>query len=592
MDFHTAQENAHRKTRWLGVAFFCSVLTVALCVGGLSIIVASFTSETPLTSYFPPFISGTIIAACIILFPYLFKASQLAQGGDTVARDLGGRHLYGVPSDFHERRLQNIVEEMALASGVPVPQIYIMDEEQGINAFAAGTEPSNAVIGVTRGCLEHLSREQLQGVIAHEFSHILNGDMRMNMKMVGWVFGLTFITIIGRMLLELFSHSHYYHRRDRESGGLTIALIALGFGLLVIGGIGVFFARLLQSAISRQREYLADASAVQFTRNPDSIAGALMKIGGLSHGSKIHSPKATEASHLFFSDGGLFSFGFATHPPLKVRINRIREDWDGEFPEQEAPPIYTPSHQTSSFAETSQTIATPPRSPSLRQFESLAHDRSQAQLLIFALIAASGQGLNGLEVQRLRQLSDDDSAPTLINQWSQQLAQLSSLEKARLIDLAIPTLRTLSPADQQRFLALCNELTLADQHRTLFEYMLQQVVERHLLRHSAAASFAKVKFKKLSQLSAELDYLSAFMAHCERDDAPLGNPDIERLAATLDRCQHASLPVKQELLLKMQHIANSDGLLSNREAELLRAVADSIGAPLTDALNLPVAKPD
>src|SRR5438270_13188515 len=236
----------------------------------------------------------TLGTLAVISIGSVFKTLQLASGGSVVAELLGGRLINSNTSDADERKLLNVVEEMSIASGVPVPQVYVMDSEAGINAFTAGHSPSDAAIGVTRGCTKMLSRDELQGVIAHEFSHILNGDMRLNIRLMGVVFGILCLAIIGRVLLQTRSRSS----RDRNP------LPLLGLALVVIGSIGVFFGRLIQAAVSRQREFLADASAVQFTRNPEGIAGALKKIGGLGEmGSRLSQSHAEEASHMFFGNG-------------------------------------------------------------------------------------------------------------------------------------------------------------------------------------------------------------------------------------------------------------------------------------------------
>jgi len=492
----------------------------------------------------------------------------------------------------HIRRPRNL--EMALASGVPVPMVYVMDHENGINAFAAGTEPANAVIGVTRGCLERLSREELQGVIAHEFSHILNGDMKMNMKMVGWVFGLTAISIIGRILIRSLTHGRIRvgGGRDRNSGQIALIIIALGAGLMIIGGLGVFFARMLQAAISRQREYLADASAVQFTRNPDSIAGALSKIGGFRDGSKILAPKASEASHLFFAHGGLFSFGFATHPPLEDRIKRIKKDWDGEFKKPKLQPIKnTADHRAvdgkiSSFAGEEQygapePIITPYSGNTLPPtFLAAAHDTTHAQLLVFAMLVSSGGGTAGMEARHLQEISSDQEGLDLINSWSKELDSISSLDQVALLDIAIPTLRRLSYPAKSRFLDITRELTHADREVSLFEYMLQQVIERHLIRHAQGASYAKVHYHRISQITPQLKLLSELMTRCEQNKLELEPHEIRELHDALDKCQHASPKVKNQLVRAMHEQAQADHKITDRETELLRAIADAIGCAI------------
>ena len=269
-----------------------------------------------------------------------FKTLELAQGGSAVATALGGRPVSPTTADPNERKLLNVVEEMAIAAGVPVPQVYLLPEERGINAFAAGHSTSDAAVTVTGGAIKLLTRDELQGVIGHEFSHILNADMRLNLRLIGIIFGIICLTVIGRILLRT---------RGRRN-----PLPLLGLALLLIGWIGVLFGRLIQAAVNRQREFLADASSVQFTRNPAGLAGALRKIGGLSYGSKLAAAHAEEASHMFFSNGMGESFFHLmdTHPPLAARIRAIDPSFDGTFP-----PV----------AVTGEESATPPVSPLRRQ---------------------------------------------------------------------------------------------------------------------------------------------------------------------------------------------------------------------------------
>lgn len=286
-------------------------------------------------------VSGVVLL--VVLGASGFKVLQLRGGGGVVARSLGGRQLDPATRDPAERRLLNIVEEMALASGTPVPEVYLLEQEEGINAFAAGHSPHDAAIGVTRGCIETLNRDELQGVIAHEFSHILNGDMRLNVRLIGVLFGILVLAVLGEILMRSAFLSGGSRRNNKDNSGMI--LLVLGFAVMAIGMIGIFFGRLIQSAISRQREYLADASAVQFTRYPDGIANALIKIG--QGGSRLHSEHAQETAHMFFANGLKHNLGggFATHPPLPVRIRAIKPDWDGSFEvpresraERKAPP--------------------------------------------------------------------------------------------------------------------------------------------------------------------------------------------------------------------------------------------------------------
>ena len=222
----------------------------------------------------------------------LYKISELSAGGETVALMLGGRPVNPQTTDLAERRLLNVVEEMALASGMPVPPVYVLDNEPGINAFAAGHQPGDAVVAVSAGCLQYLTREELQGVMGHEFSHILNGDMRLNLRLIGIVFGILVLAVIGYYVMR--SAGLFSSRQLARRGGAALAVFFLGLALLVLGYLGVFLGKVIKSAVSRQREFLADASSVQFTRNPGGLAGALKKIGGLGVGSRIRDAHAEE----------------------------------------------------------------------------------------------------------------------------------------------------------------------------------------------------------------------------------------------------------------------------------------------------------
>ena len=332
MDFQTHQEEAQQNT---------AKLLALLVVGIIAIVAVVSLLMTGLLYYgsgeLQP-ISAVAVAApittLVIVGTSLVKSSQIKSGGGSyVAESMGGRPVDFNTLDAAEKQLSNVVEEIAIASGMPVPALYLLDDEPGINAFAAGWTADTAAIGVTRGALVHLNRRELQGVIAHEFSHIANGDTRVKTKIIGWVFGIAVITVIGRILLQ-----HLWwapRRRNRDDNNMAMVLLAAAIGLIVIGSVGALFARMIQAAVSRQREYLADASAVQYTRDPAGIGEALMKIGGLSNGNKIRAAHATESAHLFFSSA--FGASFATHPSLKERIARLMPEWNGRFTESTAP---------------------------------------------------------------------------------------------------------------------------------------------------------------------------------------------------------------------------------------------------------------
>jgi Zn-dependent protease with chaperone function len=346
MDFFEAQDQARKGTTKLVVLFVFAMLGTVIALNAIALGAAHFVEQNqasaelgapppdPSFDFFRPGLQAIVSLATIAVIggASLFKSAQLHGDGGKVARLLGGRLLEPTTTDADERKLLNVIEEMSLASGVPVPDTYVMDREMGINAFAAGSDVDNAAIGVTRGLMETMSRDELQGVIAHEYSHILNGDMRLNVRLIGVIFG---ILVIGLLGYAIFRYAPYL-MMSRGSGNNKNNGAAVGIALFVVGGlvwlvgsIGVLFGRLIQASISRQREFLADASAVQFTRNPHGIRDALRKIGGNSEGAIVHNPHAGECSHLFF--GNAFNSFFSTHPPLPQRIKAIDPAWDGSM---------------------------------------------------------------------------------------------------------------------------------------------------------------------------------------------------------------------------------------------------------------------
>ena len=333
MNFFEHQDNARKNSRWLILVFILAVAAIVVAINLVILIALGFFSFDAETASVPfsevvkqnvPLLAGSAVASvAFILVASLFKMVSLQAGGGQVARQLGGTLVDSTTRDPLRRRLCNVVEEIALASGVPVPEIYVLDQEAGINAFAAGYTPADAAVAVTRGALEKLDRNELQGVIAHEFSHILNGDMRINIRLMGALFGILMLALIGRRVLI---HSHVFGRSSRSRNGGAIILIA--FGLMAVGYIGLFFGRWIKAAVSRQREYLADASAVQFTRNPDSIGGALKKIAVYGNSSYLNVD-TEEVSHMLFGDGRKMNL-FSTHPKLEDRIRKVDPGFTAE----------------------------------------------------------------------------------------------------------------------------------------------------------------------------------------------------------------------------------------------------------------------
>jgi Zn-dependent protease with chaperone function len=325
VDFYRRQAAARGQTRWLVFAFILALLAVALALDFVLFTFLAgrnsdygFNALDYAAAHPGQAVFSTLLVMGVLGIASLYKSIQLRGGGGVVARSLGGVLITADTTDLKRKRLLNIVEEMAIASGVPMPEVYLLEQEPGINAFAAGHTPANAAVTVTQGALDRLTRDELQGVIGHEFSHILNGDMRLNVQLMGWVFGLFVIGLIGRLIVQFSPRSD---RRDSNA-----AFIALGFAIIVLGYVGMLAGRILQAAVSRQRERLADASGVQFTRNPQGLKGALVKIAALPEGSALVAADAEQTAHMFFADA--LSRVFATHPPILERIRELDPQFD------------------------------------------------------------------------------------------------------------------------------------------------------------------------------------------------------------------------------------------------------------------------
>ncbi|MEY2407912.1 MAG: hypothetical protein QOF48_582 [Verrucomicrobiota bacterium] len=559
MDFFARQEKARRNTAWLVVYF---VLGVALMLVTVNIVFAFAFRYHQFEKLGPPGLWNPSLCAwvsvstlALILGGSLFKTIELAQGGSIVAGSLGGEPVDPHTRDPDFRKLLNVVEEMSIAAGVPRPELYVMRDEKGINAFAAGTAPDNAVIGVTEGCVRYLSRDELQGVIAHEFSHILNGDMRLNLRLMGIIFGIVCVMLLGRVLLEVFL------RGGSDRGGKkgsSFHLIIIAVALLVIGWLGAFFGKLIQAAVSRQREFLADASAVQFTRNPLGLAGALKKIGGFAYGSKLASPQAAAASHMFFGNGvGESWFGFtATHPPLEQRIRLLDPAWDGKFPtlltdaaqerseymeQLKAPSGHRPAaapqplrgllglQAAAGLAARPLTAAEAIRkfdAPTAQHLEYAAQFKAGlspalvaaceeplgATALIFGLLLSGDPAVRASQLVSLNRLLPGPVANE-VRRLDTEVAALDPSFKLSLAMMALPGLRRMAASQYLLFEKAIADLVQADQQIDLFEFALQKIVLRRLEPQFKPPRKNATQYYALSRLLPECAILLSSLAH-------------------------------------------------------------------------------
>lgn len=624
MDFFAAQDRTRAKTARLVFLFIIAVFAVVAAIYAVVIGVMVKTSSTPDFNWFDPrlflMVGGGTLA--IILVGSIAKIIALSKGGSYVAESLGGRLIQPATTDLDERKVLNVVEEMAIASGMPVPQVYILDEEKGINAFAAGYSPNDAVVTVTRGCAEQLGRDELQGVVAHEFSHILNGDMRLNIRLMGLLSGITLIATIGWIILRSGSGRVRLRTRSSSKGGGQIYILALL--LLVIGYIGVLMGRLIQSAVSRQREFLADASAVQFTRNPLGIANALKKIGGFADGSKIVSPAAGEACHMFFSAaiGSLF----ATHPPLAERIKRIDPGFSGEFEAAgsgdtraavaassawealdssvssiaaDAPEVVkmvgtiTPEHVSHGAA----LLAGVPE-----KIKAETGDILGASALVCALLLSGNEAEKENQTALLAKTAPQKFLRHVLL-LDKALADLNPRLRLPVLDLALPALRMMSLKQYEVLKGYIKILVEADAKISIFEFSVKEVVFSRV-EAALTAKTPRIRFRSMAPLTDDcVKLISALAAagHPDPADAekafsaafavlPLKKAGIAMLPAesvafkqlhtSLTRFAASSPGVKKAIFEACAHCVLYDGTVSMHEAELLRAIACFLDIPL------------
>ena len=647
MNFFEHQHQAHQESKKLLVLFFLAVvaIVVALNYVALGIWIAT-KGGGHLAAYhaYPTQYYGYVSALtlAVIAGGSLYQMAELRSGGDAVAEMAGGRLLDPNSKDRQERRLLNIVEEMSLASGIACPKVYVMDEEDAINAFAAGYHQNEAVVAVTRGTLTRLNRDELQGVIAHEFSHILNGDMRMNVKLIGVLFGIQMIASSGEILMDLVMRTRISRSRDDKGMSIQLAAFLVGLALFIVGYIGIFFGRLIKSAVSRQREFLADASAVQFTRNPDGIGGALKKIGGLTKvnqcGSRIKNPRAEQLSHMFLGAAkpSLLSGLFATHPPIGTRLerlygrpveflkaNEIEEVEDvGEVnemafgfapqaqsavqseaqvqgrPAQGFDPQFgyagTPSP---SQHESAQTLSLPSQ-PIPDDLRAAARDLNAAQALVYAaLLDQRDAQAYQIQLELLKVSAPQHCALATMFQ-----EQLHGSFRIPLLDLATPTLRMLDVDQKKRLLQIVGKLINADQVVSETEFVLQTILDRRLNQYSGRA--VAVRFDSLGELRQEVTLLVSMIAHTQGDKAlsafahaqPSGmslsaGDFVERSAIdyfqvrqALERVNQCAPLVKPFLIRALMKAAGDTP--SSAASDLLRAICAAIDVPLPEILDL------
>ncbi len=629
MNFFEHQEEARRKTHWLVFLFIIAVI-VLISVTDLFVIFsyAYITEDTNFKlSNIPQEVHLTVAAviSAIVFVASLSRIYEMSGGGKTVASALGGRLLNPLTEDEKELRLLNIVEEMAIASGTPVPEVYIL-EDSAINAFAAGYSIHDAVVGVTRGTIDLLNRDELQGVVAHEFSHIFNGDMRLNMRLSGFLFGILFLGLIGQKIAR---HTGY----SRKGGQLAL----FGVGLMAIGYGGSFFGGLIKSTVSRQREYLADASAVQYTRNPEGIGGALKKIGGWVSGSHISSPDAAEYSHFYIANGVGASFAniFSTHPPLHDRIKKIQPHWDGKYPKVKRESVYTKEQtqqnqnkpfSTDSFRTPDSLITAAVLISAISQTGMPTSDHMRyAQQLIKAipasLLIAGREPITacalvfGLMMDKslLRNMAQQDKLlkgmdREIYKQFRNLVSELLPLDikyRLPLIELAIPTLKRLSEDQYEEFNDCLLRIVQYDNRIDFWEWALYRIISLSLNK----PELAKEMYDDFNKLEFESAVLLSAMIYSSEQDNDMGKQAYAKASAELGisynmldreeisnksllqgirKMNHLKPLVKPKLLKALALAAQHDSKLQVEEIEFIRAISVAIDCPMPPLLDLTI----
>jgi Zn-dependent protease with chaperone function len=647
--FFQRQETARANTWWLIFLFIIAVIGIVATASVVGFVIADVAATSVPTEGSPvgPGSDGPqsvdpvgvavlcgIVAGGVILLGTVYQVIALRSGGGSgVAESVGGRPLVVDTASPDEKRLLNIVEEMAIASGTPVPPVYILDEP-GINAFAAGYRPNDAVLGVTRGAIENLNREQLQGVIAHEFSHVLNGDMKMNIRMIGILHGILLLSLIGRFMFQsLRFMGGSRSSDDKGRAGIVILLVIGGLAMMIIGSIGSFIGGLIKAAVSREREYLADASAVQFTRNPDGIGGALKRIAAITTHGRLEHPNASVASHLYFAQGvyeGLTGL-LATHPPLEKRILAIEPTWDGSL---ESRPASAPTRHTgaksaavSSLADAASAgpammgsgllktgaavgFASAPIQANQQVSAAMLRDATEhvgapeeehyeysaallhnmhpelrkaasepysARSLIFALLLDRERSIAQKQIADLR----TTIAPPIV-ELTLRLAPLvqEAAEASRLplVDLALPMLRRMSSSQYEQFTRAFEGLVRADNRLSIFEWTLAQVLRRNLRSQYQPVSGVAIVYYRLSKLSEEVSVLLSMLARVGHVEAEMpmaidaGAKKLPGVNVRLISADQCSFAVLETALNKLRRASE------HRRIELLDACAAAVAA--------------
>ena len=609
MNIFRAQDEARGRTTKLVVLLVLAILVLTGTLYVLAVLGQGKLLAHGELEWFQPklFLATAGSALVVILGGSVLRIAELSKGGGAIAERLGGRLVGATTKDAAERRYLNVVQEMALASGLPVPLCYVIDGDETINAFAAGNSPQDAAVGVTRGALRNLTRDELQGVIAHEFSHIGNGDMKLNLRIIGAIAGLTALAQLGYIFFRLAGSV-----RGKNSAPIALAMVLTGVVVLLIGSGGILFGKIIQAAVSREREYLADASAVQFTRNPLGLASALRKVAGLSGAQREASSAELEAQHMFFAgSAGFLESLFSSHPPISERIRRVDPAFDGHIPD--VTPVAVTADDEPVSGLSGRAVATPPPLP------------IPARAVPTDLQIQDSVGFRGVIPGALREASEDPvSAMAVVlglilrhdpAQRAAQLAQAEALaggevvkearrldallravpagSRVALLDLSMPALRQLSPAQVAAFRKAL-ERAGYEAEDGLIVLLIQASMRRYLSseknppsRPGDLAAACGLVLSAVVQTSGEDPAAQARayvlgagvlgMAGLSPTMVPPASVDLGKVDEALAVIAGQTVPARRQFIRAIGAAMLHDGRAEPAEIEIVRAVSDSLG---------------
>ena len=630
MNFFRAQDEARGRTTKLVVLLVLAILVLtgtlyvlAVFLTGYhtvptrSVGVSSLIFDGAHRDWFQPklFCLTTGLALAVILGGSLMRIAELSKGGGAIAVRLGGRLVSGVTKDPAERRYLNVVQEMALAAGLPVPLCFVLDHDNSINAFAAGNSPQDAAVGITRGALLNLTRDELQGVIAHEFSHIGNGDMKLNLRIIGAIAGLTALAQLGYIFFRLAGSV-----RGKNSAPIALGMILTGVVVLLIGSGGILFAKVIQAAVSREREYLADASAVQFTRNPLGLGSALKKIAGFSGARREASEAELEAQHLFFaSTGGFLESLFSTHPPINERIRRIDPAFDGIIPDVQ--PVAVSADDASPVSRAAPVASAAPPLPVAasravptdhqiqdsvgfrgRISETLRNasdDPVSAMGLVLGLLLRRDPALRAAQLSKARNLAGGEVAREA-EKFEPLLRALPAGSRVPLLDLSMPALRQLSAEQQDLFRQAITQVGY-EADDGLIVLLIQASMRRYLSREknppsrpgdlADAYGLVLTAVVRTSGESAEAQArayrLGAVVLGLPGLDAnllPAEKVDLQKVDEALAVIAGQSVYDRRKFVRACGAAMLHDDRAEPAEVEIVRAVGDSLGISFATGL--------